>query len=107
MVDGFKQWLVQRVSAVVVAAYVVWLTLYCMIHAPLSYYAWHALFSEMSVQIFTILTLLALAAHAWIGMWTVATDYLRNITLRLPFLVIVNLGLAALVIWGIRILWGL
>jgi succinate dehydrogenase / fumarate reductase membrane anchor subunit len=107
MVDGFKHWLVQRVSAVVIGAYLIWLTGYCLIHAPVSYESWHALFSCLPVQIFTILTLLGLAAHAWIGLWTIATDYIHCIAIRLPFLAIVNLGLIALVLWGVRILWGM
>jgi succinate dehydrogenase / fumarate reductase membrane anchor subunit len=107
MVDGFKHWLVQRVSAVVVGGYVIWLALYCMLHAPLTYDTWHMLFSCLPVQIFTLLTLLGLAAHAWIGMWTIATDYMHCVAIRLPFLVIVNLGLIAIVLWGVRIVWGL
>lgn len=107
MVDGFKHWLVQRVSAVVVGSYVIWLAAYCMISSPVTYSSWHALFSCLPVQIFTLLTVMSLAAHAWIGMWTIATDYMHAIAVRLPFLVIVNLGLVALVLWVFRILWGL
>jgi succinate dehydrogenase / fumarate reductase membrane anchor subunit len=107
MVDGFKHWLVQRVSAVVVGGYVIWLALYCMLYSPLTYDTWHALFGCLPVQIFTLLTLLGLAAHAWIGIWTIATDYMHCIAIRLPFLAVVNLGLIALVLWGVRIVWGL
>jgi succinate dehydrogenase / fumarate reductase membrane anchor subunit len=106
MVDGFKHWLIQRVTAVVVGSYVVWLAIYCMAYGPITYPVWHALFASLPVQIFTLLALIGLAAHAWIGMWTVATDYLHCIAIRLPFLMGVGLGLIALVLWGFRILWG-
>lgn len=107
MVDGFKDWLLQRVSAVVIGSYVIWLTVYAWVNGPLDYAAWHQLFSMLPVQIFTLLTLLGLMAHAWIGLWTVATDYLHNIAVRLIFLMLVGIGLIALLLWGVHILWGL
>ena len=59
------------------------------------------------------LAILSLAAHAWIGMWAVGTDYLtermmgsKGNVLRLAFQIACSLVIFIYVIWGIQILWG-
>ena len=39
---------------------------------------WKALFEQTWMRIFSLLAILSLAAHAWIGMWAVLTDYLTE-----------------------------
>ena len=34
-------------------------------------------------QVFTTLTLIAILAHAWVGLWQVLTDYVKCLSLRL------------------------
>jgi succinate dehydrogenase / fumarate reductase membrane anchor subunit len=65
------------------------------------------------VRVFSLAALLSIAAHAWIGLWSVSTDYLTermmgskaNI-LRLMFQAVVAMALFTYVVWGIQILWG-
>ena len=42
---------------------------------------WHALFSANWMRIFSLLALVALSVHAWVGMWTISTDYLTNMAI--------------------------
>ena len=79
----------------------------------MSYAQWRDLFAGTTMRIFSLLTLLALCAHAWIGMWTVATDYLttrmmgsKATLVRLVFLVGCIAVLAVYFIWGVIILWS-
>lgn len=104
--NGLRDWLIQRVSAVIVAAYSIFLLVFFFTHCPLSFEQWQSLFSNTWMKIASVMTLLALLAHAWIGVWTIATDYIKVIWLRLVFHMMVIILLFAALIWGIIILWG-
>lgn len=112
--SGVSDWLIQRVSAVILLLYFIWLTAAILMSGDMSYTEWRALFMPLWVKIFSLLALLSLCAHAWIGMWTIGTDYLTNrmlgrfgTMLRLLY----QLGCAALIfvyfIWCVQILWGI
>ncbi|MFZ5654587.1 MAG: succinate dehydrogenase, hydrophobic membrane anchor protein [Pseudomonadota bacterium] len=111
--SGLSDWLIQRVSAVVIAIYVLVMTGYLVAHPELSYAQWAGLHQQFGVRLLTLLTVLAIAAHAWIGIWAVLTDY---VTVRLlgpiatPLRLAAELGAIALilayVVWAIDILWG-
>ena len=80
--NGLRDWLVQRVSAIVLAAYLIFLLCFLVTHPNLTYEAWALLFSNMFMKIMTILVLLALLLHSWVGLWTVLTDYVKPAWLR-------------------------
>lgn len=112
--SGLSDWLVQRVSAVVMAAYLFFMVGYLLTHSELEYTQWAALFQHFWMKLFSLLTILALAAHTWIGLWAVLTDY---VTVRLlgpkatVLRVACQLGMIAVtlayVIWAIDILWAI
>ncbi|MFV3307787.1 succinate dehydrogenase, hydrophobic membrane anchor protein [Pseudomonas sp. NY15181] len=111
--SGLYDWMAQRVSAVVLAAYVLFLLGYLIAHPNISYAEWHGLFSHSLMKIFSLLTLVALSVHAWVGMWTITTDYLTPMALGkaatvVRFLVQAVCGMAmfAFFVWGVQILWG-
>lgn len=81
--SGIGDWLFQRMSAVVMLAYAVWLLAYTVWHAPLNYLSWHALFSGWCFKLLSVLALAALLIHSWIGLWVVFTDYIKPWCLRL------------------------
>lgn len=103
---GLKDWFIQRVTAVILAAYSIFLIAFFLTHPNLNYADWKALFSCNVVRISSVISLLALMWHAWIGLWTVSTDYLKGLAIRLIFQVIVFLALITYVVWGIAILWS-
>ena len=111
--SGLSDWLIQRVSAVIVLLYVLCHVAIILNRPDMDYISWRALFADTYMKIFSLITLVALSAHAWIGMWTVATDYLTTRMLgaratfwRLLFLVICIAALLVYLIWGIMILWS-
>jgi succinate dehydrogenase / fumarate reductase, membrane anchor subunit len=65
------------------------------------------LYAHWTMRIFSLLALLSLFYHAWIGIWTVITDYIKPVALRLIIEIIVVLALICYLIWGIEILWGI
>ena len=76
--NGLSDFIVQRVTAYILAAYTVFLVGYLLIQGDISYADWQSLFAQTWMQIFTLLALLSTCAHAWIGMWTIGTDYIRE-----------------------------
>ena len=103
---GVRDWLVQRVSALIIAVYVIFMVGYFVLHPNLDYLVWQNLFSSTGMRVFSLLVLFGLVSHAWVGMWTISTDYLKSTFGRLFFQVIVFLVLAACLVWGIQIFWG-
>ena len=103
---GFHEWLVQRVSAVLIGAYAIFLFLYFLTHQPLQYVVWHNLFSHLALKIITIIILLSILWHAWIGLWTVLTDYVKNGSVRLMLEIIIIAILLSYLIWCFDALWG-
>lgn len=112
--SGLSDWLVQRVSAVVMAAYSIFIVVYLVMNPGLEFAQWQALNQCLAMRIFSLATILSIAAHAWIGLWAVLTDY---VTVRLmgakatALRVVLQLGMIAVtltyVVWAIDILWGI
>ncbi|MFN2289430.1 MAG: succinate dehydrogenase, hydrophobic membrane anchor protein [Chromatocurvus sp.] len=109
--SGVSDWLVQRVSAIILLAYFAFIA--AVLLSGVSYVEWKGLFGNTWMRIFSLLALLSLGAHAWIGMWSVLTDYLtermlgsKGNVLRIGAQLICSLLLFIYVIWGVQILWG-
>ena len=105
--SGVADWVVQRFSALILAAYTVVMVTWLAVNgSDLTFAQWQGFMGQTWVRIFTLLTVLAFAGHAWIGLWTVATDYMRKGGVRVAFLGGVAISLFVYVVWGISILWG-
>ena len=104
--NGLRDWLIQRVSALVLAAYTIFLITFIVMHPNLDFMTWQALFSHPVMRIASAVVLLNLILHAWIGLWTVSTDYLKSTVVRVSFQMFVVILLLAAFIWGIDILWS-
>lgn len=105
--NGLADWLVQRVSAVIIALYLIFLLGYLLFSGPISYGDWHHLFSHTAMRLFTFLFVLSLVGHAWVGLWTILTDYIKCPVLRATLQVLIILGLLSCLFWGMAIIWGL
>jgi len=112
--SGLSDWLVQRLSAVVMTAYLLFIVGYLFINPNLSYEQWVSLHSALPMRIFSLLTILSIATHAWIGLWCVLTDYItvrligaKATAIRLFFQLITIAITLFYMIWAIDILWGI
>jgi succinate dehydrogenase / fumarate reductase membrane anchor subunit len=104
--NGLKDWLIQRVSAIYFAIYALFLFGFILKHPQLQFNQWHDLFHNMSFQIATVLALFMLLLHAWIGIWTVTTDYLKCFLIRISVQLMVFFVLLLQFVWGLMIIWG-
>jgi succinate dehydrogenase / fumarate reductase membrane anchor subunit len=111
--SGVLDWVVQRVSAVILGVYSIFLLGVLLIHPQIDFSAWQAIFGNPIMKVVSSAALVSLCAHSWIGMWTVTTDYLTPIQLgiyaspvqRFAQGIILTM-IAGYFFWGIFILWG-
>ncbi len=111
--SGLYDWLMQRISAVVLLGYTVFIFAVLVFKPDISYQEWHALFQLTAVKVFSLLALISLGMHSWIGLWCVVTDYMTPRMMGknanwLRFLVQAGCGMVMFTyfVWGIQILWG-
>ena len=102
-----RDWLVQRITAALMALYSVALVGWGAMQPRLDYDTWTALFSGLPMRSFTLLFLLGVFYHAWIGVRDIVMDYVRPAGLRLAIHVGVILVLMLYGIWAVQILWGM
>jgi succinate dehydrogenase / fumarate reductase membrane anchor subunit len=102
---GTRDWLAQRITAVIIAAYSVMLLLVMQSRAPYTYEAWKALFVQGWMRSATLLFMVSLAWHAWVGARDILMDYVKHDGVRLALQVLTVLLLAGYVSWAIEILW--
>jgi succinate dehydrogenase / fumarate reductase, membrane anchor subunit len=104
--NGLKDWLIQRLTAVYLAIYSVLLVSVWIGCSPWSYAKWTTLFHTPWFQVATVLALFTILLHAWIGIWTVTTDYIKPTVLRLIVQSSVMFVLLAQLIGGFMMIWG-
>ncbi len=104
--SGLRDWLIQRVTAMILALYVIFLAGYILLVPKLTFVVWESLFSHMMMKVATLFALLALIMHAWIGMWTILTDYVKCVCIRLVLEIAIVIALVSYFIWGAIILWS-
>ena len=103
---GLGDWLLQRLTAVVMAVYSVGFVVCIAYHAPGSHAEWKAIFTGPFTRLATMLFLAALLYHAWVGMRDIVMDYVKSTGLRLALQSAIGLTLLSYLIWSASILWG-
>jgi len=74
---GVKDWLAQRITAIVMAVYTLILLFQFLTASNFSYEGWAVLFSKQWFKLFTMVTFLALYYHAWVGIRNIWMDYIK------------------------------
>ena len=102
---GLRDWLAQRISAVIIALYTLLVAAVLLQSSPFTYAAWKDLFARGWMRIATLLFAVSLAWHAWVGVRDILMDYVKPDGLRLTLQVLTLLTLAVYVGWAVQILW--
>jgi succinate dehydrogenase / fumarate reductase, membrane anchor subunit len=102
---GLSGWLVQRVSAVVMALYTLVFVVALAAAKPSDYSGWKALFSQGWMRFATLLFFVSLLLHAWVGMRDILMDYIKPTGWRLALEIVVALVLIGAAGWAVEILW--
>ena len=74
---GVTGFLAQRISSVVLAGYVLLLSGCFLLNPDIDGQQLRGLFAHPLMMAFAVVALLAYLAHAWVGLWTIGTDYVR------------------------------
>ena len=101
---GLSEWLLQRLSALYLAGFVVWLGLRLGLAPPTEFTAWKAWFAQGAVRLAFALAFLSALVHAWVGMRSVFLDYLKPVWLRLVAQIFLAGVLAVQAFWAVQIL---
>lgn len=103
---GLKDWLAQRITAVVMALYTFLWVAIAVYHGGIDYRLWQALFENGAFRVATLLFWAALLWHAWIGMRDIWMDYIKPTAARLTLEMLTAVILLGYGAWLIEILWG-
>jgi len=104
---GLRDWLAQRVTAVVMAAYTLVLGVAILFGGTESRESWHALMGNGFFRFATPLFAVALCYHAWVGVRDIWMDYVKCAALRLTLHAVTILALTGYAVWAVQILWRL
>ncbi|ATA24763.1 succinate dehydrogenase, hydrophobic membrane anchor protein [Brenneria goodwinii] len=104
--NGVHDWLLIRAAAIVIVLYVVYLIGFVVSADHITYEIWRTFFAMALTKVFTLLALLSILVHAWIGMWQVLTDYIKPLGLRLTLQLAIVVALMVYVIYGTIVVWG-
>lgn len=103
---GLKDWLVQRVTAVLMAIYLMALLGVVWVAAPQDYAAWKNIFTTQWIRIATFVFFIGLFWHAWVGVRNVLMDYVHPTAIRLTLQILVIVSLLFYLVWTAEILWS-
>ena len=115
--SGLADFVIQRVSAFIMAAYTFVLTWF-FVTTEITHAVLLGFFVSTPMQIFSTMVLLSTLAHAWVGLWTIGTDYIRSAHLefilglgsfstaiRFLYQVVCMLIMFVYLIWAMKLIW--
>ncbi len=103
--SGLQDWVLQRVTAIVIASFFIYVLMQGLCLNTHTFNAWQQILFTRYAKVFIFITILAIILHAWIGMWTITTDYLKITWLRLLIQLLIIASLLFELYWGVCLLW--
>ena len=104
---GLRDWLIQRVTAALMALFTLLLLVQVLFGARLGYERWAQIFSAQWMKVLTFVTIVSLAWHAWVGMRDVWMDYVKPVGVRLVLQAATIAWLVGCCGWAVQVLWRL
>ena len=101
---GLGEWILQRLSALYLAGFALWIAIRLLLQAPADYLAWKAWMATGGARLAFALFFLSVLAHAWVGMRSVFLDYMKPLWVRSVAQLLLAFGLLALAFWAAQIL---
>lgn len=100
--SGLKAWALQRATAVYIALFSLYLLFLMLLAPPAGWAKWRGLFSATPMWVGTLLYVLAILLHAWVGVRDVLIDYVKPFGLRLALLTLIGITLVACGLWALQ-----
>lgn len=107
---GLKEWVAQRITAVIMAVYTIGLFLAVLFTPDLDYVKWVGFFNFTVLsfplgKILALLAILSLCYHAYVGIRDIWMDYVKPTGIRLTLQVFTALWLLGAAGYAADILW--
>jgi succinate dehydrogenase / fumarate reductase membrane anchor subunit len=102
---GLRDWLVQRLTAVVMLTFSVIATLR-IVGAEPGFEGWTAVFEPAAMRVALFLFLISVLYHAWIGVRDIYMDYIEPVSIRLTMQTLTVLALVAYAGWVFELVWS-
>jgi succinate dehydrogenase / fumarate reductase membrane anchor subunit len=96
--------MLQRLSAVYLAVFLLYFVIRFLLVPQWTAPAWYAWITNPAMRIASAGFILALLAHAWIGMRDIVLDYIKPLGLRLALLLLIGLVLGGCGLWALHVL---
>ncbi|MEZ8096887.1 succinate dehydrogenase, hydrophobic membrane anchor protein [Photobacterium swingsii] len=104
--NGIHDFILIRATALILTLYTFYMVGFFAFGPELTFETWSAFFGQLSTRVFTLLALLSILVHAWIGLWQVLTDYIKPAALRAGLQFGVVAVLLVYLFSGFLIVWG-
>ena len=104
VLEGLRPWVIQRVSAVYIALFILYLIYSGISAEQTGFEPWRVWLFDPVNSVGVGLFIIAVLFHAWIGIRDVILDYVHDIMLRIFVLALVLGVLAGSGLWAFRIL---
>ena len=104
---GLRDWMAQRVTAVLMALFTIVLLAQVIFGGPLGYDSWAGIFSSQWMKTLTFVVILAMLYHVWVGVREIFKDYIKPVSIRLSLYVFAIVWLVGCAGWAIQVLWRL
>jgi succinate dehydrogenase / fumarate reductase membrane anchor subunit len=105
---GLRDWLAQRVTAVLMALFTLLLLVQVLFTAgPIGYDKWAGIFASQWMKVLTFSVIIAMLYHVWVGIRDIWMDYIKPVSLRLSLQVFSIVWLVGCAGWAIQVLWRL
>jgi succinate dehydrogenase / fumarate reductase membrane anchor subunit len=103
---GLRDWLAQRITAVIMVVYTAVILSVVAGLPRMDYWQWKVLWQTPIVRYATVLVIICLLFHTWIGVRNIFMDYIKDPALRLTLYVLTIGALIWYGVWSFRILWS-
>jgi succinate dehydrogenase / fumarate reductase membrane anchor subunit len=104
---GLRDWLSQRVTALLMALFTLVVLLQVLLPGELGYDRWAGIFASQWMKVLTFVVILSLAYHAWVGVRDILMDYVKPVGTRLLLQVFAIAWLVGCAGWAVQVLWRL
>jgi succinate dehydrogenase / fumarate reductase, membrane anchor subunit len=103
--SGFRAWVFQRITAVYLAMYTLFLLVIFLFYPPASYAEWKELVANPAFNISLLFCAFFLLLHAWVGVRDIIIDYIHPLMIRVVALTIMALVLIGSGLWTAKFLF--
>ena len=100
LASGLRAWVIQRISAMYLLVFIVYMLGVFIFAPPGDYPQWRAFVAQPLVSLAILLFYLSLLLHAWVGIRDVLIDYVQSTVIRFTALLGFGLVFMASGLWA-------